>query len=243
MTKTIASIVSSALLLSGAAITVASALDVSAGADVRVGATSGSRGQGDEHRNDNAQVGASSTARVEHDDGDERGNATSSAARDRHDDDDDDDNDHATSSRGTITSAEHRSQAASFVKSLLDVADRENGGIGEEVRIVARAQNDSASTTADAIAHVEGRNAIMVFLIGSDYKNLGKIRGEAVTTQNSINRLMKVADKTTDATAKAEIEAQVKVIEDSQVKLDAFVQAHESAFSLFGWFFKLFGSN
>lgn len=263
MKKTLASVVSGAVLLSGATVTMVSALEAGASADLRVGIGAGeSRGQGDNHRDEKperASVGmetkASSTVRVEdsHDDDgdDDRGDDTSNKVRERQDDDNDgagDDRRGASSTKAEdgedeLTPKEHRSKVAEFVKHLLEIADHDRDGLGEEVRVVAQTQNDSASTTAEAIAKVESRNPIMVFLIGSDYKNLGKIRSEVSTTANSITRLKNAASKTTDATVKAELEAEVKVLEDSQVKLESYVEAHESAFSLFGWAMKLFGSN
>ncbi|MBI5004358.1 hypothetical protein HZC00_04650 [Candidatus Kaiserbacteria bacterium] len=266
MKKTLASVVSGAVLLSGAAVTLVSAMEVGGQADLRVGIGAGeSRGQSDERRGEKpepalygAEVKASSTAKVKiedsrdndsDDDSSMRGNATSSAARERHDDDNDgagDDRRGASSTedrgKGKEMSEEHRSSVASFVKSLLSVANRVKGGIGEEVRLVASVQGDSASTSAEAIEKVEKRNPILVFLIGSDYKNLGKIRSELVTASSSIARLQAAAERTTDATAKAEIEAQITVLQDSQVKLETFVETHESSFSLFGWAMKLFGS-
>lgn len=268
MKKILASVVSGAVLLSGAAVTMVSALEAGAQADLRVGIGAGeSRGQGDDHRDEKPErssVGmetkASSTVRVEDSDDDDRdddhdsvrGNATSSAARERHTDDDNDgagdDRRGASSTKDEddedeLTPKEHRSKVAEFVKHLLEIADRTKGGIGEEVRLVASVQGDSASTSAEAIEKVEKRSPILVFLIGSDYKNLGKIRSELATASSSIARLQSAAGRTTDATAKAEIEAQVKVLQDSQVKLASYVEAHESTFSLFGWAMKLFGSN
>ncbi|MBI2030143.1 hypothetical protein HYT05_00810 [Candidatus Kaiserbacteria bacterium] len=261
MNKTLASVVSGAVLLSGAAVTMVSALEAGAQADLRVGIGAGeSRGQGDDHRDEKperASVGmetkASSTVKVEDSDDDiddDRGDDTGNKVRERQDDDNDgagDDRRGASSTKDEdgedeLTPKEHRSKVAEFVKHLLEIADHDRDGLGEEVRVVAQTQNDSASTTAEAIAKVESRNPIMVFLIGSDYKNLGKIRSEVSTTASSITRLKNAASKTTDATVKAELEAEIKVLEDSQVKLESYVEAHESAFSLFGWAMKLFGS-
>lgn len=256
MKKTIASVVSGSLLLSGAMISFVAARVVDTETDLQVSAQVGTSGEA----RDNGQQGDrpeptlyhaeskdSSTTKVgdsrddNGDNSDERGNATSSMARDRHDDE------QATStdedSEDTITPEEHRSKVAEFVKSLLEVADREHGGIGDEVRVVARTQGESASTTVDAMDEVDHRSPIMTFLIGSDYKNLGVIRSEVATTQNSIDQLKNLADKTQNAADKAALMTQINILQDSNTKLDAYVQAHEQVFSLFGWFVKLFGSN
>lgn len=144
-----------------------------------------------------------------------------------------------TNSEEQLTAETHRSAVASFVKSLLDVADRE-GGIGAEVRAIAKTQNDFAATSSEAMVKVENRGKIRTFFFGSDYKNLGHLRSEIAVTQNNIDKLKNLLDKTTSTTAKVELAAQIKVLEDSQVKLDTFVKTHENTFSLFGWFVKLF---
>jgi hypothetical protein len=142
---------------------------------------------------------------------------------------------------GAAQADEHRSAVATFVQSLLTLANR-MGGVGEEVRAVARAQMDSASTTAKAIAQVESRSALRTLLFGADYKNIGTLRSEIATTSAHIARLKKALEKTFDASAKAELSSQIDALVDAQADVEAFVEAHEDSFSLFGWFTKRFAN-
>jgi len=143
--------------------------------------------------------------------------------------------------KGQVVAEEHRSTVATFVKSLLSVANIEGSdGIGPQVRVVAQAQNDSASTTADVVIKIENRSALKTFFIGSDYKNLGQLRSEVVTTQNNIDQLNNLITKAKYNMDKTELTAQIKTLEDSQAKIKSFIKDHESSFSLFGWFVKLF---
>jgi len=141
--------------------------------------------------------------------------------------------------QGKLMSETHRSVVAAFVQSLLNIADRE-GGIGAQVREIAKAQNDSATTTDAAIKKVESRGPVKTFFFGSDYKNLGVIRSEMATTSNNITQLKSLLDKTTSNTDRTEINNQIQILESEQIKLDAYVTTHENIFSLFGWFTKLF---
>ncbi len=162
-----------------------------------------------------------------------RGNATSTAAKG---------NRAATTSanmKGQLNAEMHRSAVAAMVKSLLAVADRE-GGIGSDVRGIARMQSDSASTSAEAIAKIEGRGPIKTFLVGSDYKNMGQIRSEIEMTQNNVHRLKNLLMKTASSTDRIELVTQIRALENSQKQLDAFVKAHENSFSLLGWVAKMF---
>jgi hypothetical protein len=153
----------------------------------------------------------------------------------------------ATTTTGTTTANSngqgeaHRSAVATFVHSLLAIADRD-GGIGAEVRAVAQAQNDAASTTAEAMAKVEGRSALATLFVGTDWKSIGILKQEIQRTASDIARLEALLDDTTDATVRADLETQITALKDEQAKIEAFVEAHEDSFSLFGWFTKLFAS-
>lgn len=152
--------------------------------------------------------------------------------------------DKSTTTRGNAsttasTTGERGSVVSAFVKSLLSVADRE-GGIGAQVRAVAQSQNDSASTTAAAKAKVESRGSVRTFLAGSDYKNLKVIRNEIATTTANIARLKDLRDQAVDAAVRAELSVQIQALEAELATVNAFVEAREEAFSIFGWFSKLF---
>ncbi len=163
-----------------------------------------------------------------------RDNATSSSVRNNY---------NATSSDdkkdGDLNGESHRSTVASFVQSLLSIANRE-GGIGSEVRTIAKAQNDSASTSAKAITETNDRGGFRTFLFGTDYKNLGILRSEMITTDNNILKLKNLLDRAVDASDKIELSAQIKVLENTQIKIAAFIKAHEDSFSLLGWLVKPF---
>lgn len=133
---------------------------------------------------------------------------------------------------------EHRSTVSLFVQSLLNVANRDQGGIGAQVKVIAQAQNDSEKSTDEAIQKLEHRSSFKTFFVGTDYTSIGEIRSEMQVTANHINQLKTLADRTTDASVKAELQAQITLMEKEQLQLEAFLKAHESQFSLFGWLFK-----
>lgn len=195
-----------------------------------------------------ADASARATTTLRADDSDDRRSATGTANRqgrsdDSEDSDDSDDRSTATSSRekGSDISAEHRSAIAAFVQSLLRAADRD-GGIGAEVRAVAQSQNDSASTTAEAVAKVQSRGKLMSFLFGTDWKNVGTLRSQIAKADSDARRLETAISAATDASVKADLEAQLAALRAEQEKIEAFVESREKDFSLLGWFTKLFVS-
>ncbi len=156
-------------------------------------------------------------------------NATSSAAK----------NKNTTSTHETASSTPNKSTVATFVNSLHMVANRE-GGIGAEVRKIARSQNDSASSTARAMAHVDNRTSVKTFFAGSDYRNLGVLRSEIASTTNNITRLAALLNRTIDPASRAELTLQLNALQAENMKIEAYIKAHENKFSLFGWFARLF---
>lgn len=134
---------------------------------------------------------------------------------------------------------ENRSEVAARVRALLDVADRDEG-IGQDVRDIAHEVASSSERAEVEKRSVEGRPAWMTFLLGANYKNLGALRSEVATTENSIDRLTKARARATDASSKAALDTQIQALAASASSTEAYVKAHENVFSIFGWFFKLF---
>jgi len=145
----------------------------------------------------------------------------------------------ATSS-GQINAEEHKSTVANFVQSLLSVANREQGGIGEQVRVITQQQNDSEATTSQAMEKVQTRSKIKTFLLGSDYKNLGALRSELVKTRNRIDQLNRLLPSVQNASNTVEIQNQIQTLEQEQTKIENFIKAQENKISLFGWLLKMF---
>ena len=143
----------------------------------------------------------------------------------------------ANNQTGQINATEHRSTVANFVQTLLEASSSMEGGIGQQVKVIAQQQNDSEATTTKAIEKINSRNKIKTFLIGSDYKNLGALRSEIVQTRNRIDQLNRVIQNATDT---AEIQTQIQTLEQEQTKIDNFIKAQEGKFSLFGWLVKMF---
>lgn len=133
----------------------------------------------------------------------------------------------------------HRSTVATFVQSLLAIADRE-GGIGQEVRVIAEQQNNTKDRSADLIYAVENRNKVKTFFIGTSYKNLGELRSQMVQARNQIEQLKRLAEKAENEGDKTELQTQIQTLEQEQTRLNDFITQNENKFSLFGWALKLF---
>lgn len=133
----------------------------------------------------------------------------------------------------------YRSDVANFVRELKNTAGKDRN-IGQEVRQIAKEQEESVEEVESAKEAVEEKGRFRVFLIGTDYKNIGVLRSKIVTTENHLQRLTKAIDRTTDPATKAELEKQVLELQNIKFEVEAFIKDHESQFSILGWFVRLF---
>jgi len=146
----------------------------------------------------------------------------------------------AAKSAKAVTGDEHRSTVANFVQTLLNVADREKGGIGEQVKAIAQEQGQNKEETADQIESIQKRNKVKTFLIGTNYKNIGALRSEMVQVRNRIEKLTRLMEQAENQEDKTVLQEQIQIMQQEATNIDAFFKTNESKFSLFGWFVKLF---
>ena len=145
-----------------------------------------------------------------------------------------------TQNKGQIKAQEHRSMVANFVQELLETADDMEGGVGEQVRTIARQQNQAEEKTIQAMETVQNRNRVKTFLIGSDYKNLGALRSEMVQTRNRLRQLNQLMENVENEEARLRLENQIQEMEQEQTRIEEFIKGEEGRFSLFGWLVKFF---
>ncbi|RJQ29105.1 hypothetical protein C4565_02470 [Candidatus Parcubacteria bacterium] len=136
--------------------------------------------------------------------------------------------------------AEHRNTVATFVQTLLESAEKENGEIGAQIKVIAEEQNNVKNEVSEKIEKIQNRNKIKTFFIGTDYKNIGQLRSSMVKTNNQIDALKRVLERTTNTEMKTVLEGQTQVLEKEQQKIEEFLKSNESKFSIFGWLTKLF---
>ncbi len=133
---------------------------------------------------------------------------------------------------------QHRNETVKVVQELDKIANKDVA-VKVEVAMVAKEEDEVSKSVSEKIKKVEGRNSFKTFLIGSDYKNLGALRSEIVTTQNRIDRLTKALDRAS-AITKTELETQINALKVILTKAESFVREQEGKFSLFGWMVRIF---
>lgn len=142
--------------------------------------------------------------------------------------------------QGQINAQIHMSTVADFVQGLLQVASGTEDGIGQQVRVIAQQQNQSASATVQAMEKVQTRSRVRIFFFGPDYKNLGALRSETVQTRNRLEQLNRLMVDVQNEGDKTELQNQIQTLEQEQTRIENLIKEQEGKFSLFGWLIKMF---
>ena len=131
-----------------------------------------------------------------------------------------------------------RSRVANAVEELLSAADRQ-GGIGEQVRVIARNQNQHQERVEAALGEAKKRGRFMKFIIGPKYKQLEKARTELQAQNQELGQLRELLDQVIGASDEVAIAEQIAVLEQVKSEVEAEVGREMKGFSLFGWLNKI----
>ncbi len=200
----------------------------------------------DDSKNDDSSSDSDSDSDKD-DDSKDDSNDDSNDDSDKNDDVNDDSNDDSGKDDSNdddvknITGDQHKSTVAKFVESLEKIADKDKK-VGEQVREIAKAQQEMDESIANAIDKVKKRGKFVTFLVGTDYKNIGKIRSESVKTDQRIVKLETLVNQAATSEIKDTLNKEIQAIKDEQLKLDNFIKMNEQTFSLFGWLAKMFAN-
>lgn len=137
-----------------------------------------------------------------------------------------------------VMSEQRRSEVANAVQLMLQVADRE-GGIGEQVRLIAQNQNKNQEEIENNLEQVENRGGVAKFLIGPNYGQINKAEKLLEQNRENISQLNEIKTQLTNEADAQIIANQIEVLEQANVQIENSLKNAEKGFSLFGWMFKL----
>lgn len=133
---------------------------------------------------------------------------------------------------------QRRSGVANAVKSMLQVADK-NGGIGQQVKVIAQNQNQNQLKLEQNIEKIQSRGGFAKFLVGPDY---GKIKdAQKILEQNKeqIRQLNQIRTQLSNQGDQQQLTEQIRILEQANQEIETLLADAQEGFSLFGWFNKL----
>jgi len=135
-------------------------------------------------------------------------------------------------------SAEHMSEVAKQVQALLQV--RTTGGIGQQVRVIAQAQNQAQIQIQAQLDKLESKGKLARFLTGTNYEAVKSLQQQIIANQLRIQELTTLETQLTNQSDIASVQATIQALTQENVSLQEEIAAELQTRSLFGWLFRLF---
>jgi hypothetical protein len=142
------------------------------------------------------------------------------------------------SGTGADRSEQRKSDVAKAVKEMLQVADRE-GGIGQQVKVIAQNQNQSQNALEENIKKIENRGAVSKFFFGPNYGEIKDAEKLLAQNREQIRELNRIRTEISDEGVQNQLAEQIRVLERTSQEVETLLEDAQEGFSLFGWLNKL----
>ncbi len=134
---------------------------------------------------------------------------------------------------------EMMSDVAKKAEELIAQGEQFEGGIGEEISLLAQRQKESANRAQENLNKAAERGGWRKFLLGPDRDSIEKL--EIIKQQNTkrAQQFHEISGEVEDAAIRTNIQDTIQNIQDANDVLGQRIQELDHGFSLFGWAVKL----
>jgi len=136
------------------------------------------------------------------------------------------------------TARERMSEVAKKVEEIL-TSETRFGGIGEQVRELARQQNQAQEQIQEQWGLIEARRGWLKKLLGPDFGAVNNLKQQTAQNQVRIRQLEQLQDQLTNQGDLTIIQEMVQALQDQNTALQERIQTEEENSSLLGWLFRL----
>lgn len=136
---------------------------------------------------------------------------------------------------------EKSSEVSQYAHELLEMPDR-NGGIGEQIREVARNQNQSQEKVMEKVQKMESKGKLYKFIFGPHSESLAALKEEMKQNEERTQTLKDLKLQLLNNVDQVTVQSLIDAIMVQDVDLMQQVMDEESAFSLFGALKALFNN-
>ncbi|MFA7654364.1 MAG: hypothetical protein WCX97_05035 [Candidatus Magasanikbacteria bacterium] len=134
---------------------------------------------------------------------------------------------------------QRRSQVANAVQEILQIADK-NSGIGEQVRVIAQAQNQIQEKLDASLQKIQNRSKLIKFFIGLNYNEIKNTKKVLEQNREQIEQLNELRTQLVNQVDLQNLTSQIQTLEQANTMVENSLNNIQSGFSLFGWLVKLF---
>lgn len=125
------------------------------------------------------------------------------------------------------------------VQSLLAMPERK-GGIGQEVKQIANAQNEDQPKINASIEKINSRSKFAKSLFGADQKSLQELKQLQLKNEQRIESIQELMVKTTSESELSELKLAMTAMVDQNAVIASEIDLADSSKGLFGWMLRLF---
>lgn len=140
---------------------------------------------------------------------------------------------------GSQVAEQRKSEVASAVQEILQVAERDSG-VGQQIKIIAQTQTQNQEKLEASLQKVQNRSGFAKFFIGSDYGEINNAKKLLEQNREQIKQLNQVKNQLANQDDQQKLTEQAQLLEQSNQEIENSLNTSQKGFSLFGWLFRLF---
>ncbi|MCL4374880.1 hypothetical protein M1523_03380 [Patescibacteria group bacterium] len=139
----------------------------------------------------------------------------------------------------SATAEQHMSVVSQKVEELL-TSQAIQGGVGEQIRQIAREQNSAQQKIQTELTKIDNRSGWLKALIGSDYQAIKNTQVVMEQNRLRIQQLEKLQSQLAGQSEISAVQAAIKALSEENTALQDKIDLENRANGIFGWLFKLF---
>ncbi|MFZ5376194.1 MAG: hypothetical protein ACOZAN_00795 [Patescibacteria group bacterium] len=143
-----------------------------------------------------------------------------------------------TSTDSGKNSEENMSEVAKQVQELLEVKTK--GGIGEQVREIAKEQNQAQLTIQEQLSKLKSKGKIARLLTGTDRTAVKNLESQVEQNQLRIDQLEKLKIQLSNQGEIETVEQTIQLLNTQNESLQERISLEEKSSGMFGWLLRLF---
>ncbi|MFH1890490.1 MAG: hypothetical protein ABIJ91_02925 [Candidatus Kuenenbacteria bacterium] len=140
---------------------------------------------------------------------------------------------------GSQVAEQRRSEVASAVQEILQVAERDSG-VGQQVKIIAQTQAQNQEKLEASLQKVQNRSGLVKFFVGPNYEEINNAKNLLEQNREQIKQLDQIKNQLTNQDDQQKLTEQIQLFERSNQEIENSLDISQKGFSLFGWLFRLF---
>lgn len=133
---------------------------------------------------------------------------------------------------------QNMSNVAQKVQELLQITTV--GGIGEQVREIARLQNQAQAQIQEQLNRLESKGKLARLLTGTDFGAVKNLKAQLEQNQSRVRQLEQLKTQLSNQGDITMVQAAIEALVQQNTALQEQITAEESTKSLLGWLFRFF---